>query len=115
MLKNEVPQIFGDGDQTRDFIYVKDLAEFIVNSIDKNPEHKLFHLANGKQISVNQIVDILKNEIGFKGEIEHVDAIVGEVRDIVLDISLAEKELGWKPKHSFEEGLKETVEWFRNH
>jgi UDP-glucose 4-epimerase len=115
MLKNEVPQIFGDGDQTRDFIYVKDLAEFIANSIDKNPEHKLFHLANGKQISVNQIVDILKNEIGFKGEIEHVDAIVGEVRDIVLDISLAEKELGWKPKHSFEEGLKETVEWFRNH
>jgi|TARA_B100002003_G_C14142481_1_gene549287 UDP-glucose 4-epimerase len=115
MLNNEIPKIFGDGDQTRDFIYVKDLAEFIVNSIDKSPEHKLFHLANGKQISVNQIAGILKKEIGFDGKIEHVDAIKGEVRDIVLDISLAQKELGWSPKHSFEEGLKETVEWFRTH
>jgi len=112
MLKNEVPQIFGDGEQTRDFIYVKDLAEFIVDSIDKNPSHRLFHLANGKQISVNQIFKILKDLSGFQGEAEHVDAIKGEVRDIVLDTSLAEKELGWKPKHSFEEGLRETLEWF---
>jgi UDP-glucose 4-epimerase len=113
MLNGQKPKIFGDGEQTRDFIYVKDLADFIVNSIDKNPDHKLFHLANGVQISVNKIFDILKKEIGYVGEAEHVDAIVGEVRDIVLDISLAEKELGWKPKHSFEEGLKETVKWFK--
>jgi UDP-glucose 4-epimerase len=114
MLNNETPQIFGDGQQTRDFIYVLDLAEFIVESIEKNPEHKLFHLANGEQISVNKIADILKKEIGFEGEIEHIDFIKGEVRDIVLDIFLAQKELGWKPNHSFEEGLKETVEWFKN-
>lgn len=113
MLKGETPKIFGDGGQTRDFLYVIDLAEFIVNSMEKNPEHKLFHLADGKQISVNKIFDILKDLSGFKGEAEHIEAIKGEVRDIVLDTTLAEKELGWKPKHSFEEGLKETFEWFR--
>ncbi|MBD3248762.1 NAD-dependent epimerase/dehydratase family protein [Candidatus Woesearchaeota archaeon] len=112
MLNNETPKIFGDGEQTRDFLYVKDLAGFIVNSIDKNPKHKLFHLANGKQISVNEIFSILKNLSGFKGNAEHVDAIKGEVKDIVLDTTLAKEELGWEPKHSFEEGLKETFEWF---
>ena len=113
MIDGEIPTIFGDGEQTRDFIYVKDLAEFIVNSMNKNPEHKLFHLANGKQISVNEIFKILKELSGFKQEVKHIDAIPGEVRDIVLDITLAENELGWKPKHSFEEGLKETFEWFK--
>jgi len=114
MIKGEIPTIFGDGDQTRDFIFVEDLAEFIVNSIDKNPEHRLFHLANGKQISVNRIFDILKKLSEFKGEAKHIEAIKGEVRDIVLDTKLAQKELGWKPKHSFEEGLKKTFEWFKS-
>lgn len=112
MMDNEVPEIFGDGNQTRDFIYVKDLAEFIVNSLEKTPEHKLFHLADGKQISVNKIAEISKKLTGFEKEIKHIDAIKGEVRDIVLDISLAKKELGWQPKHSIEQGLKETYEWF---
>ena len=114
MIKDEEPIIFGDGKQTRDFIYVIDLAEFIVESIDKNPEHKLFHLADGKQISVNKITDILKKELKFKKEIKHTKAIKGEVRDIVLDISLAKKELGWKPKHTIEQGLIETIKCFQN-
>lgn len=113
LLKGETPTIFGDGDQTRDFIYVKDLAEFIVESIDKNPKSKFFNLADGKQISVNDIYKILQKLVGTKKEANHIQAIKGEVRDIVLDTALAKKELGWKPKHTFEEGLKETYEWFK--
>jgi len=114
MLNGETPIIFGDGEQTRDFIYVLDLAELIVNSIDKNPEHKLFHLANGTQISVNsKFFKILKELSGFQGDAEHIEAIKGEVRDIVLDTSLVQKELGWNPKHSFQQGLKETFDWFK--
>ena len=111
MLRGEVSTIFGDGEQTRDFIYVRDLAKFIVESIDKNPEHKLFHLANGKQISVNRVVGLLKELIG--GEVEHIEGIKGEVRDIVLDIGLVQKELGWNPKMRIEDGLMESVKWFR--
>jgi len=113
MLKGESPKIFGDGLQTRDFIYVKDLAEFIVESINKKPFHKLFHLANGKQISVNEVWMLLKNISGFAGNAEHIEAVKGEVRDIVLDIGLARTELEWEPKTSFEKGLKETWEWFQ--
>ena len=114
ILQKEPPTIFGDGEQTRDFIYVLDLAEFIVDSIEKNPEHKLFHLANGKKISVNEIFRLLKEISNSEITPEYSDPIKGEVRDIVLDTTLAQKELGWKPKHSFEEGLKETFEWFKN-
>lgn len=112
MLNSKNPTIFGDGNQTRDFIYVLDLAEFIVESMNKNPEHKLFHLANGAQISVNEIFQILKKLIRFEKDAKHVEAIKGEVRDIVLDTSLAQRELGWYPKTDFKQGLKETVEYF---
>jgi UDP-glucose 4-epimerase len=113
ILQGETPIIFGDGNQTRDFIYVEDLADFIVASIEKNTEPKLFHLANGTQISVNQIFEILKSISGFSGNAKHIEAVPGEVRDIYLDTRLAQKELGWKPKTSFEDGLRNTYEWFK--
>ena len=114
ILKNQTPKIFGDGNQTRDFIYALDLVEFMAESINKigKTEHNLFHLANGKQISVNEVFKLLKEISEFNGEAEHDEAIKGEVRDIVLDISLAKKELGWSPKADIEVGIKETWEWF---
>jgi len=114
ILNGAQPIIFGDGGQTRDFIYVLDIAEFIANSIEKTPEHKLFNLANGTQVSVNQIFEDLKKISGYKGEAKHIEAVNGEIRDIVLDTTLAQKELGWKPNTSLEEGLKETFEWMKN-
>ena len=92
---------------------VTDGAGFIVDSIDKNPNHKLFHLANGKQISVNKIFELLKQSFKFEKDTEKIEAIKGEVRDILLDITLVKQELGWNPETDIEEGLKKTVEWFK--
>jgi|APSaa5957512622_1039677.scaffolds.fasta_scaffold62939_1 UDP-glucose 4-epimerase len=114
ILNRENPKIFGDGNQTRDFIYVEDLVDFMINSINKigTTEHKLFHLANGMQISVNEVVRLLR-EISEKNfEVERIQAIKGEVRDIVLDISLAQKELDWSPRTHIKEGLAKTWAWF---
>ncbi len=113
MLNNNQPIIFGDGNQTRDFIYVKDLAKFIAENIEKSPVNKLFHLANGEQISVNKIFGILKSLLNYQKDPIYKEAITGEVKDIVLDISLVERELYWKPKYSIEIGLMETVDWFK--
>jgi UDP-glucose 4-epimerase len=113
ILTNQVPQIFGDGKQTRDFIYVLDLAEFIVASMNKTPEHKLFHLANSEQISVNKLFALLKEFSGTKIDAVHVEAVKGEVRDIVLDTRLAQKELNWKPKTTFREGVKASFNWLK--
>jgi UDP-glucose 4-epimerase len=114
IINAEQPIIYGDGNQTRDFLYVLDLAEFISDSILKNPEHKLFNLANGEQVSVNFIFDELKKISNYPGEAKHIEAIKGEVRDNCLDTKLAQKELGWKVKTPFTQGLKETYEWLRN-
>lgn len=113
IIKNEKPIIFGDGNQTRDFIFVKDIAKFIAKSINKNPKSKIFNLANGKQISVNQIFSILKQIAGFNENPEHIKSIEGEVRDIYLNTKKAEEELDWKPETDFIEGLKETFEWIK--
>ncbi|MBW3023231.1 NAD-dependent epimerase/dehydratase family protein [Candidatus Woesearchaeota archaeon] len=113
MLKNESPEIFGDGEQTRDFIYVNDLANFVVSNLDKI-KNKMFNLSNSSQISVNELFSILKDLTGFAGEAKHTESIKGEIRDMLIDTSLAKKELNWNPKHSFKEGLKETFEWFKS-
>lgn len=113
MLQGETPKIFGDGEQTRDFIYVKDLANFLVDSLDKKPEHKLFHLANGREVSVNEAYKVIKEATGFSGDAEHIEGIQGEIRKSVFDITLVKKELGWNPAHTYEEGVKETAAWFK--
>ena len=112
--KSETPKIFGDGTNTRDYIYVMDLVEFMAGCIDKHPESKLFHLANGKEISVNEVFEILRKVTGFQRDAEKVSEIKGEVKKIVLDISLAQKELGWNPVIDLETGLKKTWGWLNN-
>lgn len=112
MLKGQQPKIFGDGKQTRDFIFVEDLADCIASNLATKTKHKLFNLANGKQVSVNHIFSTIKNISGLKGKPIHVKAITGEVKDIYLDISIAKKELNWKPRHTFEQGVKKTFDWF---
>jgi len=113
ILNNQTPEIFGDGTKTRDFIYVEDLAEFLVDCINKSPQHKLFHLANQKQISVNEISELLKEITGLDIQPKHTEDIKGEVQDIVLDISLAKQELDWNPQTDIKTGLEKTWEWFR--
>jgi len=115
ILKNEVPEIYGDGNQTRDFIYVLDLVDFMVYCVNKLGEtkNKLFHLANGEQISVNNVVELFRKIVGKDFKVKYCEAIKGEVRDIVLDISIVKQELGWNPKTEIEKGLIETWKWFK--
>jgi len=115
MVRNgKSPMIFGTGENTRDYIYVLDLVEFMIESMDKDPEHKLFHLANGKQISVNEVWRLMKEVSGFSGEAENIDEVKGEVKDIVLNINLAKDELGWDPKVDIQTGIKKTWEWLNS-
>ena len=69
--------------------------------------------SNVKKTSVNEIFAFLKDIMNFQGEAQHIDAIKGEVQEIVLDTTLVTSELGWDPKHSLYEGLKKTVDFFK--
>lgn len=109
-LSGEAPTIFGDGEQTRDFLYVGD----IVTTVRKNLTSTtgLFNLASGEKTSVNTICSAISEELETDVAPEHTEAIAGEVRDIQLDISKARAELGFSPT-PLREGLRETVAWMK--
>ncbi len=113
MLDNESPEIFGDGEQTRDFTFVKDIARGNILAAQKGKSGEYYNLGTGKETSFNKVVDELNEELGTDIEAENVDnPIKNYVRRTRADISKARKDLGYEPEYSFEEGLKETVKYY---
>lgn len=113
ITKNQTPIINGDGNQTRDFIYVGDVAKANLLALEKNTKSRIFNIGFGKETSVNDIFAEIKKAAKTKLKAKHGPAIPGEVYRIYLDHGLAGKELGWKPEVVLSEGIRKTVEWFR--
>lgn len=116
LLKNKAPVIFGDGQQTRDFIYVSDVANAILKALNKKTFSKKINIGTNKQTSVNELSVKIKRMMG-KSSIRaiHKQKRGNEVRFSYLGIGLAKKELGWQPQISLEDGLKMTIGWFKAH
>ena len=114
ILRNQKPVIFGDGHQTRDFVYVADVAEANLKVLEQNKMPKAVNIGTNTQITINSLLEKL-TVLMNKHNIEplHKKARKGEVRFSSLDIKLANNELGWKPKKNLDEGLKETIGWFK--
>jgi UDP-glucose 4-epimerase len=112
MLEGKQPQIFGDGDQERDFVYVGDVVEANILAIQKG-DRDAFNIGTGQGTSVNRIFELLQSIIQYRWDAEHRSGRPGEVYKISLECSKAFKELGWSPQVSVEEGLLNTVEFFR--
>ncbi len=113
ILRGEVPVIYGDGEQTRDYLYVDDTIGGTLAAY-KNPASrgKIINIASGKEISINYLVKKIAELMGYTGEIIYKESRPGDVRRHVADITLAKNLLGWQPVVSFEEGLHQTVEWY---
>jgi UDP-glucose 4-epimerase len=113
MLEGHQPQIFGDGNQERDFVFVDDVVDANMLAINKGNGGS-FNIGTGEKTSVNQIFESLQSIIGYRWGPEHGPARHGDVYKISLDSSKAIRDLGWKPKMEMAEGLSQTVEYFRN-
>lgn len=116
MLAEEQPTIFGDGTQSRDFTFIDNTVEANLLAA-KAPAEKaagrVFNVATGTRVDLNETFQLLKKIIGFKGEVKYGPERAGDVKHSLADLSRAEKCLGYEPKVSFEEGLRRTVEWYR--
>lgn len=112
IFDNKKCQIFGDGEQTRDYVFVKDVAQANLLALEKTTKSKNFNIGTEKETSVNELFKKIKN-ILRKGEAAHAAPVSGEVRRIYLNCSLAKKELGWQAKTDLDTGLKETINWFK--
>jgi len=121
MLAGKTPTIYGDGQQTRDFVYVGDVARanllaaerllsgFFAQSLDE----AAFNVGTGKETSVLEIFQTLKGLTGFSGEPQFEGPRPGEVRRSALDGARAAQVLGFFPQVSLQEGLSATVAWLR--
>jgi UDP-glucose 4-epimerase len=112
LLARERPFVFGDGAQTRDFVYVDDIADAFVRAVDKGGG-LLLNIGTGIETSVQQLYDAMAKLSGFKEPPKYAPARPGEVQRSALDPGRAAIHLGWKPFTALEEGLARTLEHFK--
>ncbi|HLK34077.1 MAG TPA: SDR family oxidoreductase [Terriglobales bacterium] len=116
MLRGEPPTIFGDGEQSRDFTYIDNAVAANLAACTAPADQvvgRTFNIATGHQATLNQTVELLRPLTDYQGPVKHSAERAGDIRHSFADISLAQKNLGYRPKVAFEEGLRRTVAWYR--
>jgi UDP-glucose 4-epimerase len=111
-LLNEggTPKIYGDGRQTRDYVYVLDVVRAMIAALGRDAGGA-FNIGTGAETSVLRLYEAVLRVTGGAREAEVAPARLGELQRSVLDVSLAERELDWRPRHSLDDGLVETWRW----
>jgi UDP-glucose 4-epimerase len=112
LLAHERPVIYGDGEQTRDFVYVDDVVDAFVRATEK-AGGLLMNIGTGVETSVQQLFDTMARLTGFKGQARYDPPRAGELQRSALDPGRAAIHLGWKPWTSLDEGLGRTLEHFK--
>ena len=110
LREGERPRVFGDGTQTRDYVYVGDVVRATLAAQDA--DGGVFNVGTGRETSVVELLDLCLRVADKDVEPEFAPPRAGELQRSVLDPSRAVDELGWRPEHSLEEGLGETWAWF---
>ena len=116
MLRGEQPTIFGDGEQSRDFTYIDNAIAanlLACEAASAKVAGKVFNIATGRRVTLNETFQLLRKLTGYSGEPKYGPERGGDIKHSLADISSAEAALGYKPTVDFEEGLKRTVEWYR--
>lgn len=112
-LRNEPLVIFGDGEQTRDFVHVDDVVQANIKAADTMGVKGAFNIASGTRITINRLVQLItRNANNVK--IEYEPERGGDVRHSLADISLAKQKIGYSPSIDLENGIEEYMEWARN-
>ncbi|UCE36045.1 MAG: GDP-mannose 4,6-dehydratase [Thermoplasmata archaeon] len=111
--KNSPPIIYGDGMQTRDFIYVEDVVRANILAAENTASNgKTINIASGKETSINDLASIIVTQMGKELEPVHAEARDGEIIRSFADITVAKQLLDFEPVFSLKEGLEKTIEFF---
>jgi UDP-glucose 4-epimerase len=115
LLRGEPITIFGDGEQTRDFIYISDIARAWVTALDKKESFgRVFNIGSGQRLTINELADCVLE--GFQQsrstwEVRYLPERPGEQRHVQANIECATSAMGWKPAVPFRTGFNETLRW----
>jgi len=111
LIEEEAPMIDGDGEQTRDFVYVKDVVRALIQAMDHRAKGA-YNIAGGKVISINELFHQISSIVDVDVEPLHGEPRPGDIRHSTADITRAKEYLGYEPEYDIRRGLEETIEWF---
>lgn len=114
VLRGRPITIWGDGSVARDYFYISDLVEAFTRVIECDPPSRIYNIAGGTTRSLNDILSIIRDLTGLQPDVRYTAGRKLDVPVNYLDIRLAEKELGWRPRVPWEEGIARTWEWLKN-
>jgi len=113
-LSNNPIDVWGDGSIKRDFIYVQDVADAFIKSIDHSGDPHVFNIGSGQARSINELLSAIEDLLGRPVLRRYLPARKFDVPISVLDITRSRDILGWEPRFSFRDGLQRTLRWMRN-
>jgi len=117
LLDNDSCRIFGDGKNTRDFTYVDNVVSAVLKaglSANENSLGKVFNIACGTCVSVNDLYNFIAAEIGTELQVEYASVRKGDIMNSLADITKARIAFGYEPIIGIEDGLRNTINWYRN-
>jgi UDP-glucose 4-epimerase len=112
---NETLEIWGDGSVIRDYFYIKDGAKAVTAALQTNSHQSIFNIGSGRGLSVNDIIKKFQTVLKLHFDLKYSVPRKFDVKENILDISLAKKHLHWKPAASFDTALKRTWKYIREH
>lgn len=112
ILRRESPTIYGDGGQTRDFTYVKDVVQANIRAMESDAEG-VFNVAYCKRIDLNELASLIMEITGITLPLVYEPSRTGDVRDSLADIRRAQDAFGYTPEYTVKKGLDETIAWYR--
>ncbi len=114
LFENTSPTIYGDGEQTRDFTYIANVVDGVLRAAAApGASGQVINVATESRISLNRLFSTMRDLVGSRVNVSYGPVRSGDVRDSQADITRAREILGYKPIVSFEEGLRQTLEWYR--
>jgi UDP-glucose 4-epimerase len=110
-LKDEPIVLYGDGEQTRDFTFVADAVAATIAAAERGVPGTAYNIGGGARVSMNQVLAMLERVAGRALNVKREEAQKGDMRDTYADTSLAQKDLGFAPRVSLEEGIRDEYRW----
>ncbi|MFC2143817.1 GDP-mannose 4,6-dehydratase [Candidatus Aenigmatarchaeota archaeon] len=112
IMNNEAIEIYGDGEQTRDFTFVEDIVKGTILGCEKGSG--IYNIGGGKRISVNEIISLIEKVMNRGISKKNIEKQMGDVTHTWSDIGKSKNELGYNPKVSIENGIRRHFDWFKN-
>lgn len=113
LISNKNPYIFGDGSQTRDFVYVKDVVRANILALD-SLDNDIYNVATNEEVSIKQVLNLISSELNLEVSAEYGEERVGDIKNSYMTYEKINKISSWKPEYSIKDGIKETVKYYLN-